>query len=197
MTPYDAEKGILEIHHRDIQDYATALETLQGTYRLYEDINDDSLRDCLRVFSIFRALGLKEIRLLISSQGGSAYHAFGFCDGIKSMEEAGIRVIGVVEGLAASAANMVVLQSCTRRLVNKHARLHLHEVRKWVFFEIQKESDVEDEAKEMRALTGMIIDLLSLRTGKSKEEIHEFIERRERWMSAKEALEYGLVDEII
>jgi ATP-dependent protease ClpP protease subunit len=56
---------------------------------------------------------------------------------------------------------------------------------------------VADSAKELQVLTDAVARILAERTGKAEEEIKEFVKRRERWMSADEALEFGLIDEVI
>jgi ATP-dependent protease ClpP protease subunit len=74
--------------------------------------------------------------------------------------------------------------------------LLLHEVSTWGEG-MQRGSDLKDEAKEIDVLLEMIIKILSKRCNKSHEEVRKLIERKEVWFSAKEALEWGLVDRII
>jgi ATP-dependent protease ClpP protease subunit len=62
---------------------------------------------------------------------------------------------------------------------------------------VERGSDVEDEHKELQALHKIIFDILAHRTGKSYDQIAKVIQRREVWMSAKEALDFGLIDVIL
>jgi ATP-dependent Clp protease protease subunit len=186
-----------QLQLRGVGELLEAEEAISGTTRLADEIGDGAARELSQYIGYACRRGIKEITLIITSPGGGAYAAFAIYDAIRAAEAAGIPTKGVVEGYAASAASMIVLQACKRRLAMAHSRLHLHEVSQWIFMEKQKMSDVEDSAKEMKVLTDMMAEILSKRTGKTKEEIEEFIKRRERWMSAQEAKEFGLIDEVI
>jgi ATP-dependent Clp protease protease subunit len=186
-----------DINHRDIWEYITAKELESGIVRLSDDIQSCSLHDFSKTYNYLLSKKMKYAQLIITSPGGGAYHAFAMYDILKMAENKGLITTGLVEGFAASAASMIVLQGCKHRLSTPLARLHLHEVQQWVFLDVQTASDVQDRAKEMKVLMDMIVKILSERTGRSATELLEFIQRRERWMSAKEALEYGLIDEII
>jgi ATP-dependent Clp protease protease subunit len=186
-----------EISHQNVWDYIHIQEIEVGVVRLSDDINSCSCHDFSREISFILSRGLKKIQIIITSPGGGAYHAFAIYDIMQSARSRGVDITGIVEGFAASAASMIVLQGCDNRLATKHSRLHLHEMQEWVFMDIQSTSKVEDRANEMKALEKMVVQILSGTTKKSEEEISAFIKRRERWMSAQEALEFGLIDEII
>jgi len=64
-------------------------------------------------------------------------------------------------------------------------------------FRDESTSQLEDEAAELNRITNKVIEILASRCNKSKEEVRQLIRRREVWMDAKEAKEWGLIDEII
>ena len=168
-----------------------------GTIRVSDSIHDTMVGRISTKLDYMRRHGITNISVVLTSPGGSAYAAFGIYDILRLAAANGATIMGRVEGYAASAASMIVLQACTVRKATGYSRLHLHEVSQWIFLENQKLSDVQDSSKEMEALTKMMSKILSERTGKSEEEIKEFINRHERWMSAEAAKEWGLIDEII
>ena len=136
-----------------------------------------------------------EVQVYICSPGGGAYHAFAIYDQLRRLDKH-IQVTTHVEGWAASAACMIVLQAGRDRVATPSSRFLLHEVRRWVFFATERTSDLVDEVTEMKAIERQIVQLLASRCSKTEEEVREFISRRERWMSAQEALDWGLIDRL-
>lgn len=70
------------------------------------------------------------------------------------------------------------------------------------YFERVQKEDIDDKHEELKQLNEMlttfdkvIAEIYSKRTGKSVEEMEKLM-KEERWLTAQEALEYGLVDEI-
>ena len=57
-------------------------------------------------------------------------------------------------------------------------------------------TDIEIEAKEILRMKNMLSTLLAEHTGQTIEKIKEDTER-DNFMTAKEALEYGLIDKIV
>jgi len=49
----------------------------------------------------------------------------------------------------------------------------------------------------METLTQMIVKILFQKSGKSEKEVRKLIERKETWMSAEEAKDWGLIDKIV
>lgn len=176
LTYTDLENGIVRLEH-EIGPSETSSFSAE-------------LREAIR-------LGNKKITVMITSPGGGAYHALSLYDQLQRAANSGIEIIAIVDGIAASAAAMIVLQSANNRLAGKNARFLLHEVREWIFFSVETESSLEDKVVEMQAITNQIVDILSNRCNKSSDEIRSLIKRKEIWMSAKEAFSFGLIDKII
>ena len=139
----------------------------------------------------------KEITVRLSSPGGNAYHAFAMYAVLRELSFRGVNVRVIVEGMAASAAAMIVLQGADERLALADSSFLLHEPKRWVFFAQESKSNLEDEMKEMKRITDKIVDILSSRCKKSKDEVNKLIERKEVWMSVEEALKWNLIDAIV
>lgn len=178
-------------------EYLKMWELQRGIIRLYDTIGETMTgqvgRECNYLLSYSQ--GIDNVYAMISSPGGGVYYAFCVYDQLCRLN-AHIPVTTHVEGWAASAACMIVLQAGRHRVAAPHSRFLLHEIRQWVFFELERKSDVDDKAREMKALEAMIIGILASRCGRTEEEVLERMSRQEVWMSAQEALEWGLIDEI-
>lgn len=74
------------------------------------------------------------LTVYINSPGGGAYHALALYDALRRMSSRwGYKIKCIVEGWAASAAAMIVLQAGDERIAGPNARFLLHEARRWVF----------------------------------------------------------------
>ena len=173
-------------------------ELSAGILHLRGEIDDVMIDDFNLELSVIRdAEWLSSVTIKITSIGGNAYLAFGIYDALRELSKWGKEVYVVVEGLAASAAAMIVLQGADKRLAYPTASFLLHEPRRWTMFRDETTSQLEDEAAELNRITNKVIDILASRCNKTKEEVRELIRRREVWMDAKEAKDWGLIDEII
>ena len=188
------ENQVIKNNHFDYNDMLQFNILQQGVIRLTGEIFEHESTVVKEINYILTNTNRKEITLIINSPGGSISGAFALYDYLISC---GLRIIVKVEGIAASAASMIVLQAADERLSYPNSRFLLHEPRLFSFFEVQKTTDTQDRAKEMAILSEMVYDVLSARCNKTKKELKKLIERREVWMSAKEALEFNLIDEII
>lgn len=179
---------------KDLNDFLKFEELNQGILRIHNKIGDWELIEIQGRITYLKSLKTEQLTISINSPGGQIADSFAIYDYLKSC---GLKTTAIVEGVAASAAAMIVLQAMDNRYSRPNSRFLLHEPRLFSFLEVQKTTDTQDRAKEMTILSEMVYDVLSSRCGKTKEELKKLIERREVWMSAKEALEFGLIDKII
>ncbi len=192
------QEGVMEVGDQfTYYDYLNFYDLGAGIIRIHDPINQHTTTTILRLLDIMTEdPRLQTIRLSIASPGGGAYHAFAIYDAIQRVIRRGKQVEGLVEGYAASAASMIVLQACSVRRSAANARFLLHEGRRWIMFAVERTSDMRDEFHEMEAIEEKILKILSERTGKSEAVVRETISRKEVWMSAEDALEWGLIDAI-
>jgi ATP-dependent Clp protease protease subunit len=134
----------------------------------------------------------KDIHLYINSPGGDAYSLFAIYD---TMQYIRPDVETICMGQAASAA-AVLLGAGTKgkRLALPHARILIHQPH------VQglggQAVDVEIHAKEILRLRRLIDEIIARHTGQPIEKVQKDTDR-DFIMTAEEAKEYGLVDEII
>lgn len=131
----------------------------------------------------------KPIRLLFDSQGGDLDAQAAICSAIELSKTP---VIGVAVGLVASAASLIYL-SCHVRLAFKSSYFILHKGSAALSGDYENIiSSIEDYKKEINKMIEFIIE----KSKYTKEEVEEHI-NKDWYVRAQEALEKGMVDEII
>lgn len=133
------------------------------------------------------------ILLVINSPGGSIDAGFAIWDQIKMISSP---VTTLVTGLAASMGS--VLSLCAepgKRFATPYARIMIHQPAIRGVIQGQA-TDLDIQAKEILKTKNQLVTLYVKSTGKSAKEIEEALDR-DTWMSAQEALEFGLLDRIV
>jgi ATP-dependent Clp protease protease subunit len=106
------------------------------------------------------------------------------------------QVMTVVLGQAASAAAVIAAAGTPgKRLALPNARILIHQPAVGEAGRGQA-SDIEIQAKEILRLRTWLEDTLARHTNKTQQEINTDIER-DTILSADEALEYGLIDQVL
>lgn len=133
----------------------------------------------------------KDIYLYINSPGGSVYDALAIYD---TMQYVGPDVSTVGIGVQASAAAFL-LSSGTKgkRSLLEHATVMIHQPSSGTRGKV---TDQEIDLKESLRVKYLLEEIMAKNTGQKKEKIHEDMER-DKWLTAQEALKYGIVDNVI
>jgi ATP-dependent Clp protease protease subunit len=133
----------------------------------------------------------RDIYLYINSPGGIVSSAFAIYD---TMQHIQAPVNTICMGMAASAGSFLLAAGAsTKRAALPHARIMMHQPSGGYQ---GTAADIEIQAKEILYLRDKLNQLYADHTGKSKEEIELDIDR-DRFMSAVEAKEYGIIDKVI
>jgi ATP-dependent Clp protease protease subunit len=135
----------------------------------------------------------KPILLIINSPGGSVDAGFAIWDQVKLISSP---VTTLVTGLAASMGSVLSLCAAPkRRFATPYARIMIHQPR--IGGAIQGQAtDLDIQAKEMIKTRKTLVEVYVKATGKDPAVIDKAIDR-DTWMTAYEALEYGLLDGIV
>jgi ATP-dependent Clp protease protease subunit len=133
----------------------------------------------------------KDINIYINSPGGDITALFAIYDTMQYIKP---DITTICFGQAASAA-VVLLAAGTKgkRLALPHARVLLHQP--WGQGS-GTATDVEIQAKEIMRMRDLLEDILAEHTGQPKEKLKVDTDR-DFVLSAPEALEYGIIDEVI
>jgi ATP-dependent Clp protease protease subunit len=133
----------------------------------------------------------RPISVYINSPGGSADSGFALYDMLRFVRPP---VRTIVSGLCASAAILILLATDkARRFSMPNSRFLLHQPSTTV---MGAASDIGINAKEIMKLKDRYNAIVAAETGKTVERINQDADR-DFWLSAGEALEYGLVGKVV
>jgi len=133
----------------------------------------------------------KDIHLYINSPGGSITAGLSIYDTMQFVQP---DVSTMCVGQAASMGAMLLAGGAKgKRLALPHSRMMIHQPSGGAQGQA---SDIEIQANEIIELRRLLNVLLSINTGQSEKSIARDTER-DNFLSAKEALDYGLVDKVI
>ena len=133
----------------------------------------------------------KDISMYIHCPGGIVSAGLAIYDTMQ-LVRAGISTICV--GMTASMGTVLLCAGTKgKRYALPHSTVHIHQAMGGV---TGQAADIEIEAREIIRIQGIIRDILALHTGQPPEKIARDSDRN-FYMSAEEAVEYGLIDEIL
>jgi len=133
----------------------------------------------------------RDISIYINSPGGSFTALTAIYDTMQFVKP---EIQTICMGQAASAA-AVLLAAGTKgkRLALEHARVLIHQPSGGGE---GQSSDIEIQAREILRMRELLEQMLSNHTGRPAEDIRRDIER-DKILTAREAVEYGLIDEVV
>ncbi|GAB2595539.1 ATP-dependent Clp protease proteolytic subunit [Microlunatus antarcticus] len=134
----------------------------------------------------------RDIEIYINSPGGSFTALTAIYDTMRYIKP---DVRTVCLGQAASAA-AVILAAGTKgkRLALPNSRILIHQPATEGGY--GQSSDIEIQAREILRIRSLMEDMLATDTGKTTDEVSHDIER-DKYLTAEQALEYGIIDEIL
>jgi|TARA_B100002019_G_C21273789_1_gene603941 ATP-dependent Clp endopeptidase proteolytic subunit ClpP len=125
------------------------------------------------------------IRVHIHSDGGCVFSGLNMMDTLKNSR---VKVFTIAEGTCCSAATFVLLGG-TKRLMNKHAFVLVHQLSTGFF---GKYNELRDEMKTCKKIMRTIKSLYIKETQIPKEKLAEFM-KKDIYLGYDECLTYGIV----
>jgi ATP-dependent Clp protease protease subunit len=161
------------------------------TILLSGEIRKGLAEKTIRQLLLMEATGDEPVRIFIDSPGGDADAGYAIFDMIRFIKPP-VWTIGM--GLVASAAAIIQLAAPKERrlgLPNSHYLIHqpLSGIRGVA-------TDIEIHARELEKLRAKINLLIAEETGNPGEQVEKDTDR-DYWMSAHEAVKYGLINKVI
>lgn len=133
----------------------------------------------------------KPIDLYINSPGGEVSSGLSIYDTIRSLKAP---VNCICSGLTASIATIILIAAEKgRRLSQPHARILIHQPLGGIRGQA---TDIDIHAREILKTKEMVNKMLADATGQDPAKVHDDT-NRDYWMSAQDALDYGLIDRIL
>lgn len=157
-------------------------------------VDSDSAKDAIRKLWYLELTDPgKPILFVINSPGGAIDSGFAIWDQVKMISSP---VTTLVTGLAASMGSILSLCAAPkRRFATPNSRIMIHQPRISGLISGQA-TDLAIQAKEMIKTRTILVDVYVKATGKDVKAIEKAIDR-DTWMSASEAMDFGLLDGIV
>lgn len=157
------------------------------------DVISDDVANLIMAQLLFLAAEDSEtdIQLYVNSPGGSVTAGMAIFDTMQYIKP---DVSTICVGMAASmGAFLLAAGKKGKRYALPHAKVLIHQVMGGAEGQA---SDVEIHAKEILRTKDEMNEMLAKMTGKSVEQVSKDTDR-DRYLSAKEAKEYGIIDKVI
>jgi ATP-dependent Clp protease, protease subunit len=136
----------------------------------------------------------KEIQIYVNSPGGSVSSGFAIYD---TMQYVSAPISTVCIGRAASFGTVVLMAGAKgKRFSLPSSTIHMHQPLIGGQGLQGQASDLDIHAREIVRIRGVLNNLISKHTGQSLERVERDTDR-DFFLSAKEAVDYGLIDGII
>lgn len=133
----------------------------------------------------------KDISIYINSPGGSVYAGYGIYD---TMQFISSDVATICTGMAASmAAVLLVAGTKGKRSALKHSRVMVHQP---LGGAQGQASDIEITAREILKIKKEIYTIIADHSGQPYEKVLKDGDR-DFWMTSDEALQYGMIDQVL
>ncbi len=133
----------------------------------------------------------KDIQIYLNSPGGSVYAGLGMYD---TMQYISPDVATICTGLAASMGAVLLCAGAEgKRTALRHSRVMIHQP---LGGAQGQASDIEITTREILKLKKELYEIISDHTKKPFDKVEEDSDR-DYWMTAKEAKDYGMVDEVL
>ncbi len=153
-------------------------------------LDDDATDNLVAQLLALDAEGDDPIRLYVNSPGGIITGMFALYDSMTLLRS---KVDTRCIGLAASAGAFLLGTGTGTRSATANSRIMIHQP---LGGARGSAKDIEIQAKNIVWMRERINEILAERTGQPLEKIQKDTDR-DYWMTAQEALEYGLIDEVI
>ncbi|MFH2144349.1 MAG: ATP-dependent Clp endopeptidase proteolytic subunit ClpP [Bacteroidota bacterium] len=133
----------------------------------------------------------KDIQIYLNTPGGTVYAGLGIYD---TMQYISADIATICTGMAASmGAVLLTAGKKGKRSALKHSRIMIHQPMGGA---VGQASDIEITAKEIQKLKKELFEIISLHSGKPYKKVWQDSDR-DYWMTAEEAKDYGMIDEVL
>lgn len=184
---------VLDRKHSCVDD-AIEFELLKhDTIVLHGELNEELCNRICKRLLFLHFNKSKEINIILNSVGGEVYHGLLIYNTLEDLKKKGLKINVEARGLCASMGVWVLMGASTRT-ATKYTRFLLHET---ASFSYGKVSEMKEGVEELERLNDMLNEIVISRTKINAALLEKMTKKREWWLSATEALKYGIVDRIV
>lgn len=188
MTPYITEERQLNVAQMDVFS-----RLMMDRIIFLGSAVDDNVANIIQAQLLFlqSADSQKDIQMYINSPGGSVYAGLGIYD---TMQFVAPDVATICTGVALSfGAVLLCAGAAGKRAALPHSRIMVHQPHGGAQGQT---SDMEIQIREYLKLKQELNEIIARHTGQDYQHVHD-ISDRDHWMTAKEALDFGVIDEVL
>lgn len=187
ISPYIIEEHEMNVAQMDV--FSRLMKDRQIFFGT--DVNSDSANIIVSQLLYLNSISDEEITVYVNSPGGSVYDGNGILDTMAFIK-ADVRTI--CTGLAASMGSMILMCGTRgKRSALPMSRVMIHQPLGGCKGQA---TEIKIEYEEMMRIREELYALIVQRTGQPIEKIREDCER-DHWLTAEQAKEYGIIDNVI
>lgn len=188
LTPNIIEERPMNIAVMDVYSRLMMDRIIFLGYPISEEVGNIVTAQLLFLESTDRT---RDIQMYINSPGGSVYAGMGVYD---TMQYINPDIATICTGMAASMGAVLMCAGAKgKRTALKHARIMMHQPSAGAGGQA---SDVLITVNEVKKLKKELYEVVAYHSGQEVDKIEKDFDR-DYWMTATEAKEYGLVDEVL
>ncbi len=133
----------------------------------------------------------KDIQIYLNSPGGSVYAGLGIYDTMQYIQP---KIATICTGLAASMASVLLCAGEKgMRCALPHSRVMIHQPMGGAEGQA---SDMEITCREIQKLKKELYEIIAKHSGQDYDKVYADSDR-DHWFTANEAMEYGMIDEVL
>jgi ATP-dependent Clp protease protease subunit len=187
ISPYIIEEHSLNVAQMDV--FSRLMKDRQIVFGT--DVNPDSANIVVSQLLYLNSISDEEITMYVNSPGGSVYDGNGILDTMAFIK-ADVRTI--CTGLAASMGSMILMCGTRgKRSALPMSRVMIHQPLGGCKGQA---TEIAIEYEQMMVVRDELYNLIVQRTKQPIEKVREDCER-DHWLTAEQAKEYGIIDEVI
>ena len=186
-----ANEGYINFHEMLMKELEWGINTDTNTLYLAGDIGGETLHSgAIHMDILHRFNPSKDINLNINSFGGDTYAMFGLVDKMRSLP---VKVNTICLGTCMSAGAVILAAGTGVRKAHRHSSIMVHDGQIGIQ---EKVADFQRASEHFKDLTDRCNKLMAEVTKKDFE-YWENINKFDSYLTAEQALEVGIIDEII
>lgn len=176
------------------RELAAAAEQENLRYVIWDGVTADSMKACfIDLAKWSRRYPGRPLTVVLNSPGGLVTQGLALYDFLCKLRADGHFLTVEVLGQAASMGG-ILLQAGDKRVIGPSARVLIHEVSAGTSGNVQK---MDDDVALFKGNWEKLSEILAYRSVLTARQVRNRAFRKDWWLSAKEALELGFVDEIL